>query len=166
MDVRQKERLEAYLRNCNRFLWGVRPWNQKMIYDWLDNKMHLQFTRGTYDDVTLQLLNNRNLGIEKVLENIIIPTVKEVFPEETITYLRDCWNHDGLPRDLNIIRGLKVNITVKKDRVGDENSVIWRPFIQINTLYQAIYVEGWGELAPIWFEEIEPWLTEKEATND
>ena len=160
MEIRQKERLEAYLRNSGRFLWGVCPGNQKTLYQWLGDKMHVQFTKGSYDSVIKQLLNDRDFGIEKILTTIVVPTVKEVFPEDTINYLRKYWSSEGHPPNLDTLRGLRLNVKVRPDEAGVDNSQIWRPFVEINTLYNHIYVEGWGELAPIFFEEIEPWLKE------
>jgi len=154
------ERLEAYLRNSNRFLWGVWPGNQKTVYKWLKDTMHVDFTPGNYDAVLKQLLENRDIGIEKLITNVVVPTVKEVFPENTIIHLEDCWKHKGHPPVLENLRELNLNVKVNSVEAGVDNSLIWRPFIEINTLYQHKYVEGWGELAGIWFEEIEPWLKE------
>lgn len=163
MDIRQNGRLEAYLRNSKRFLWGIYPGNQQKTYDWLEKIMQIQFNRGRYDSVISQLLRDREYGIEKIITDIVVPSVKGVFPEDTITCLRDYWNHEGHPPNLDILRGLHVIIKIKESEAGIENSLVWRPFVEINTLYQHIYVEGWGELAGIWFEEIEPWF--KEATQ-
>lgn len=158
MDAHQKKRLEAYLRNSRRFLWGLSPGNQGTVYDWLEHTMHVQFTRGNYDSVTTQLIKNRDLGIENLIRNIVIPTVTVVFPKNTIASLRDSWEQKGHPPDLDTLRSLRINMKVTKKDAGIENSQIWLPFVEINTLYKHKYVERWGELASIWYEEIEPYL--------
>lgn len=146
MDEKQKGRIERYLLNASRFLWGLGRGNQKQTYAWLEHK-GFAFTRARYGLVLQQLL--RNPGLEELLRSLIIPSVRERFPDETLDALRRFW-HLGERPNLNRVNQLQVQ--------GSDYG-IWRPFLEIDTQFQ--YVEKWGELAGVWFEEIEPWFKEE-----
>ena len=83
MKTDRKERLERYFLNANMFFWGIskheeRP-NKQEAYDWLEPvalNMWPGFRlsrRAAYHDVQLQLL--RTPGIEKVMTDLVVPTV-------------------------------------------------------------------------------------------
>jgi len=136
MEMKQKEKLERYLKNASHFLWGLGPGNQKENYEWL-RKKGFEFDGGTYAHVTSQLVEK--YGIESLLKKLIIPTVtKELLTEKAIDFLRDSWRAGTKP-DMPFLR--LYHITNPS------------PFLEVNTQYN--YVERWGELAGIWFEEIE-----------
>jgi hypothetical protein len=135
MDNKQKQKLERYLKNSSRFLWGLGPGNQKENYQWLRDK-GFTFDYGSYDHVTTQLLVNP--GIEKVLKDLIIPRVKELFTGKALDFLRDCWLAGTRP-DISFLKLYNI-----------KNAA---PFLEINSQFN--YVERWGELAGVWFEEIE-----------
>jgi len=140
MDTNQKGKLERYFKNSSRFLWGLGPGNQKETYQWLRGKGFV-FDNGTYAHVTTQLLENP--GIEILLKDLIIPRVKEIFSEKAIDFLRTCWQAGTLP-DISFLRLYNI-----KDAPS---------FLEVNTQFN--YVERWGELAGLWFEEIEGKLNE------
>jgi hypothetical protein len=147
VDTKQKEKLERYFKNSSHFLWGLGEKNQKVTYPWLRNKgkrlwgANFDFRDSPYRGVTEQLLVNP--GIERLLRDLIVPRVKEQFSDKAIEFLRLSWNVGNLP-----------SITyLKQYNVEDAY-----PFIEINRQFN--YVERWGELAGVWFEEIEPWLKE------
>ena len=146
MDDKQKERIEHYLMNADRFMWGLGPGNQRQNYAWLE-KEGFKFTRTTYGLVTQQLI--RYPGIMEILNRLIIPTVKAIFPEATINVLQEHW-HRGERPDLPTLNRLDVK---GKGEPGPDRAFHWRPFIEISTQFH--YIERWGELAGIWFEEIE-----------
>jgi len=137
MDAKQKQRLERYLKNSSRFLWGLGPGNQKENYQWLKGRGFI-FDNGSYGHVTSQLLDNP--GIDKIIKELIIPRVNELFTEKSLDFLRDCWQAGTRP-DMSFIKLYKIK---------NENAT---PFLEINQQFN--YVERWGELAGVWFEEIE-----------
>jgi hypothetical protein len=118
--------------------------NQKEVYKWLRNKGY-EFQDGPYTYVQAQLI--QNLGIERIVTDLVAPSVHELFTNEALKYLRDCWNEGRLP---NVSFELKYNI---KDSF---------PFLEINRQFN--YVERWGEFAWVWFEEMEE--TELEASRN
>jgi hypothetical protein len=144
MDARQKSKLERYLKNASRFLWGFGNKNKKATYRWLKDygKKHLgpefDFKEGTYRDATTQLLQNP--GIERLLKDLIVPRVRELFSDQALDFLRVSWNAGILP-DISYLDQYKINI---QDAV---------PFLEVNKWYN--YVERWGEFAGIWFEEMD-----------
>lgn len=135
MEAKQKDKLERYFKNSSRFLWGLSGRNQTETYSWLRKKGY-DFNKGTYAKVTEQLIENP--GIESILKNLIIPTVKGRFSPNAIDFLRNCWNAGTLP-DISLLKPYNIK----------ESS----PFLEVNTQFN--YVERWGEFAGLWFEEIE-----------
>ena len=136
MDAKKREKLERYFKNSRRFLWGLGAGNQDETYKWLEKK-GLIFSKGaSYTRVGEQLLESP--GIEALLRNIIIPGVKEKFNDKALEYLRACW-HAGTTPDIAL-----------REQYNIESAF---PFLEINRQFN--YVEGWGEFAGLWFEEIE-----------
>ena len=138
MKSKQEGKLERYFKNSNRFLWGLGPGNQKKTYDWLRRK-GFTFTQGSYTHVGDQLLQDP--GIEKILSSIVVPCVKQQFPDEALDYLRDCWQAGTRP-DMSLL---------KRHGLNDPTRAM--PFLEINAQFH--YVEGWGGFAGLWFEDIE-----------
>lgn len=138
MDANQNAKLERYLRNAREFLWGLIPGKQKEIYAWLRER-GFEFENGTYTYVTDQLL--KNPGIERILQDLVIPMVKARFTDEALEYLRSCWRVGATP-DMSLLKLYNIN---------QKNAY---PFLEINLQYN--YVERWGEFAGLWFEEIKP----------
>ncbi|MCL0075394.1 hypothetical protein M1O17_00700 [Dehalococcoidia bacterium] len=135
MDENRKHKLERYLKNSCRFLWGLGPGNQSATYGWLREK-GFNFNAGSYDHVTNQLLEN--YGIEQIIKRIVIPTVKELFPQKGIDFLRESWRAGSRP-DASFLRLYGIGKPA--------------PFLEVSPQFH--HVERWGELAGIWFEEIE-----------
>jgi len=156
MDDKQKGRIERYLLNADRFMWGLGPGNQQKNYKWLEDK-GFRFTRARYGLVTQQLL--RHPGIEELLTRLVIPTVKEMFPDDTLNELRKLWYIGELPDLKKDINRLKVKGKGYKGDPGPDRAFQWRPFIEISTQFH--YVERWGDFAGVWFEEIEPYSSGK-----
>ena len=151
MDDKQKGRIERYLLNASRFMWGLGPGNQQENYKWLEGQ-GFRFTRARYGLVTQQLI--RHPGIEELLTRLIIPTVKEKFPDSTLNELRKFWYIGELPDLRKDVDRLEVR---GKGVPGPDRAFHWRPFLEISTQFH--YIERWGELAGIWFEEIEPYAS-------
>ncbi len=144
MDAKQKGKLERYLKNANRFLWGLGNKNQKETYSWLRSygKKKLgpefDFKEGSYKEVLEQLLHNP--GIERLLKDLVVRRVKELFSDEALEFLRVSWNAGTLP-DISYLKHYNINT---------ENA---SPFLEVNKFYK--YVERWGDFAGIWFEEMD-----------
>jgi hypothetical protein len=154
MDEKLKSKLERYLKNASRFLWGLSRGNQKITYPWLLNRgkklwgAQFEFKYGPYADVISQLLINP--GIEKLLKDLVTQTItKELFAEKALDFLRDRWKNGILP-SMSDLKGYNIHDPY--------------PFCEINTQFN--YVERWGDFAGVWFEEIEPWLKEEEENNE
>ncbi len=144
MDAKQKAKLERYFKNASRFLWGLGDKNQKETYEWLKKygKQRLgpefDFKEGPYKDVIAQLLQNP--GIERLLKDLIVPRVKELYNEQVLEFLSVSWNAGTLP-DISYLT--HYNIDMKEAN----------PFLEINKWYK--YVERWTDFAGIWFEELD-----------
>ena len=144
MDAKQKGKLERYCQNASRFLWGLGDKNQKETYRWLKTygKQHLgpdfDFKEGPYREVMAQLLQNP--GIERLLKDLVIPRVRDLFSKQALEFLRVSWKAGTLP-DISYLKHYNISIE-------DDN-----PFLEINRWYKN--VERWGDFAGIWFEEID-----------
>jgi hypothetical protein len=144
MDVKQKAKLERYFKNASRFLWGLGMGNQKDTYRWLKSygKKRLgsdfDFKEVPYREVSAQLLLNP--GIERLLKDLVVPRVRELFSDQALEFLRVSWNAGTLP-DISYLKHYNINL---------EDAC---PFLEVNKFYK--YVERWGDFAGIWFEEMD-----------
>ena len=144
METKQKEKLERYFKNASHFLWGLGNKNQKDTYHWLKSygKRHLgsdfDFKEGPYKEVIAQLLENP--GIERLLKDLVVPRVKELFSDQALEFLRVSWNAGTLP-DISYLKHYNINI----EDAG--------PLLEVNKWYK--YVERWSDFAGIWFEEMD-----------
>lgn len=145
MDSKQKERLERYMRNANRFIWGLGPKNQKITYQWLNThgfNDNGQVFKNSYSDTTDKLINK--YGIEKIMKEIIQKRVKDSYPTPFIDFLRNCWN-----------KGVKPSVDMLKANgfISMLNNRDLENFLLYNRQYN--FIEGWGTFAGLWFEDIE-----------
>jgi hypothetical protein len=144
MDVKQKGKLERYFKNASRFLWGLGDKNQKETYRWLRTygRKHLgpdfDFKEGPFREVIEQLLQNP--GIERLLKELVVPRIRELFSDQALEFLQVSWKAGILP-DISYLT--HYNIDIKSPN----------PFLEVNKWYK--YVERWGDFAGIWFEEID-----------
>ena len=151
MDAKQKAKLERYFKNASRFLWGLGNNNQKETYRWLKayGKQRLghdfDFKEGPYKNVIAQLLQNP--GIERLLKDIVVPRVNELYNDKVLEFLRLSWNAGTIP-DISYLKIYNINIE-------DTN-----PFLEVNKWYK--HVERWGDFAGIWFEEMDDILKSSE----
>jgi hypothetical protein len=145
VDIKQKEKLERYFKNASRFLWGLGNGNQKETYAWLKSYgrqrlgSDFDFKEGPYREVIAQLLQNP--GIERLLNDLVAPRVRELFTDEAREFLRVSWNAGTLP-DIAYLD----HYNIHAENAG--------PFLEVNKWYK--YVERWGDFAGIWFEEMTP----------
>ncbi len=178
MDPRQKEKLERYMRNSERFMWGVIPGKKRAVFTQLqtllkelgqDSATVPEHQKATYSMVTENLL--AKLGIERVVTEIVAGEVKRQFEHRpgAMDFLRAHWLTGTLPRwqtlqSLRAPRRVKQRlldaVEPKKDtrEIYRQTSDILDAFVEVNTQYN--YVHGWTVFAGLWFEEIEPLLKE------
>jgi regulator of replication initiation timing len=178
MDPRQKEKWERYMRNAERFMWGVIPGNKRAVFTQLqtllkelgqDSATVSEHQKATYSMLTENILSK--LGIERVIREIVAGEVKRQFEHQpgALDFLRAHWLSGTLPR-WQTLQSLRTPRTVKqrlldavepkKDtrEIYQQTSDILDAFVEVNTQYR--YVHGWTVFAGLWFEEIEPLLKE------
>jgi hypothetical protein len=178
MDPRQKEKWERYMRNAERFMWGVIPGNKRAVFTQLQTLLKelgqgsatvSEHQKATYSMLTENLLSK--LGIERVIREIVAGEVKRQFEHQpgALDFLRAHWLSGTLPR-WQTLQSLRAPRTVKqrlfdavepkKDtrEIYQQTSDILDAFVEVNTQYR--YVHGWTVFAGLWFEEIEPLLKE------
>jgi len=175
MDLRQKEKLERYFRNADRFMWGVIPGNKRTVFTTLRESLEDMGENGalvpdhrkaTYAMVTENLLSK--LGIEKILTDIVARQVKRQLEDRTgsLDFLRAHWLSGTLPR-WQTMQSLRARKTVKQRFIenihpdedvvlGKQTADVLDAFVEVNPQYK--YVHGWTVFAGLWFEEIEPLL--------
>jgi hypothetical protein len=175
MYAEQKEKLTRYLRNAQPFLWGIIPGNKKVVLSTLrenlkdlgEDAIKLAGTqKPTYSMLTDSLL--ANLGIEKVIREIVVPQVRRQFADRpgALEFLQSHWLSGTLPR-WQTLQTLRAPKSVKHklleaarpsdlSTMGKLTGDILDAFVEVNNQYH--YVHGWTVFAGLWFEEIEPLL--------
>ncbi len=166
MPREQAEKLKRYFINADPFLWGLLENKNKKGR--LQELRELGFLSGysegsnpTYSKVNQDLLVE--LGIDGILESIVVLKVTNGFDLEVLRYFRRCWDQGQTPDT----KYLKEHRLYKKHMFSedivygkrDEPRIVGHKdiahiFTQIHTQYH--YVERWTVFAGLWFEEIEP----------
>ncbi len=165
MDIprEQAEKLKRYLFNADPFLWGVLEANNKKAR--LKEIRALGFLSGysegsnpIYSKVNQDLL--AELGIEGVLEHIVVPKVIKRLGTEVLHNFRLRWDQGQTPpKEYLKEKGLyRVHRFAWGEKWEDKRVVAPKEpafiFVEINTQFD--YVERWTAFAGLWFEEIEP----------
>jgi hypothetical protein len=162
----QADKLKRYLINADPFLWGVlAAKNKKGRLKELKELGFLQdYSDGsnpTYNKINQDLLVE--LGIEGILERIVIPAVVNIFVLEVLRYFRRCWEQGQSPdmkylKEYGLYRRRPFSEHTVYGKRGEPPIVGYKDpaqvFVQIDT--QHNYVERWTVFAGLWFEEIEP----------
>jgi hypothetical protein len=170
----QSGKLGRYFINADPFLWGVlQAKNKKGRLKELKQMGFLSiYTEGSnpiYTKINRDLLVE--LGIKGILEKIVIPRIQNTFSPETLRYFRDCWEQGQSPDLKYLVRNelyhkhgffsitprevLDGSMSEPREEGYRDPAFI---FVQIET--QHNFVERWTVFAGLWFEEIEPLLTE------
>ncbi len=168
MDKAAKERMKRYFINADPFLWNVlEAKNKKGRLNELKEKGFLKnysdSSNFTYSKINQDLLVE--LGIEGILERIVIPRVTQhLFKPDILQYFRRCWEQGQTPTiDYLKKQGLYKKHHFTTDETYDSSLKVppvvgyKEPafvFVQIDTRYD--FVERWTVFAHLWFEEIEP----------
>lgn len=170
MTREKKDKLRRYLLNADPFLWNVlNSKNKKGRIKELQTMSFLaeysDSTNPTYSRINQDLLVA--IGIEGILERIVVPQIKALFTTDTIDYFRRCWEQGQTPtldylRQQGLYRrryGARVVYDSHFQAEAKPPSGYKDPsfiFVQIET--QHNFVERWTVFAGLWFEEIEPML--------
>ena len=179
----QADKMKRYFINADPFLWGILgAKNKKQRLKELKNdgllRNYSEGSNATYSKINQDLLVE--LGIEGILERIVVPRAKNAFSPDVLSYFRRCWDQGQNP-DMKYLVECQL---YRRWRLGDKNTyekagfqvdiqgIGWvyrvsghkdpaQLFVQIDT--QHNFVERWTVFAGLWFEEIEPLL---EATPE
>ncbi len=183
MDPRQKEKLDRYFRNADRFMWGIIPGDKRTVFTKLraaleelgeEGALVPDHKKATYAMVTENLLGK--LGIERILIEIVAKQVKRQFADRSgaLDFLRVHWRSGTLPR-WQTLQALRAPRTLKQRFIesahpsedalsGKQTADIVDAFVQINPQFK--YVHGWTTFAGLFFEEISPLLKEAVVQHD
>lgn len=155
-------KLKRYLLNADPFLWNVLEARNKKGR--LKEIKKLGFLSGysegsnpAYNKVYQDLLVE--IGIEGILERIVVPKVRDLIGEEALRDFRRYWEQGRTPEKEYL----------KKKGLCRFPPMLWynekeakdpaRIFLQINV--QMDFVERWTVFGGLWFEEIEDLLNEQ-----
>jgi hypothetical protein len=162
----KKDKLKRYLLNADPFLWNVLESKNKKGR--IQELKAMGFLAGysdkgnpNYSRINQDLLVE--IGIEGIIEFIVVPRVKALFTEEVINYFRRCWEQGQTPpldylRKQGLYRRRYGTREVYDDSWTSSPPAGYKDpsfvFVQVET--QANFVERWTVFAGLWFEEIEP----------
>lgn len=167
----QAEKLKRYFINADPFLWGVlEAKNKRGRLKELKEQGFLQnYSEGsnaTYGRINQDLMVE--LGIEGILERIVVRRVTRAFPHDVLGYFRRCWEQGQNP-DMKYLVERRLyrkhiftdgNVFERRGPIVGNRIVGHKDpaqlFVQIDT--QHNFVERWAVFAGLWFEEIEPLL--------
>ena len=167
-----QDKLKRYLVNADPFLWNLlENKNKKGRLRELKAlgllKNYAEGSNPIYSRINQDLLVD--LGIEGIIERIVVPRVKTQFSPDILEYFQRCWEQGQTPT----LEYLKQHKLYRKRRFTDGETFDsgWKVppiagykepafvFCQIDTRYDL--VERWTVFAGLWFEEIEPLLSSK-----
>lgn len=167
----KKEKLTRYFINANPFLWDLLVSKNKpdRLLEFKEMGYLANYSKSSnpnYSRINKDLLVE--VGLEGILERIVIPRVNALFSKDIIDYFRRCWEQGQTPT-IKYLR--EQGLYKRRYRRREEREESWTVappvgykdpsfvFFQIET--QANFVERWTVFAGLWFEEIEPMLEEQ-----
>jgi len=174
----QADKLRRYFINADPFLWGVleaksKPETKKKLDANKKGRLrklqeagflhsYSEGTSATYSKINQDLLVE--LGMDGILERIVIPRVTEAFASDILVYFRRCWDQGQTP-DIKYLKqhGLYQTHRLAEVELYPGGPVLLRRkgpaqlFVHIDTQHE--FVERWTVFAGLWFEEIEPLLS-------
>jgi len=173
MNESNKAKMTRYLRNADRFMWGILPGGKREVFTALRkiltelgedaSLMPDDYRKATYATVADKLLDK--LGIERILTDIVVKQVNKRLTNRVgdLEFLRAHWMSGTLPRwqtlqSLRAPRSAKQVLTevfvLDDKRKPVPTWDIVDSFVEVNSQYN--YVHGWTVFAGLWFDEIEP----------
>ncbi len=172
LERKQAEKLKRYFTNAEPFLWGVLEARNKKnrlkeikALGFLNS--YSEGSNPTYSKINQDLLVE--LGIEGILERIIVPQILKRFDPEILRSLRRYWEQGCTPdkKYLEEKRLYRRRRIVWREEWEDKRPLMPKDpahiFVQIHAQHE--FVERWTVFAGIWFEEIEPALAQEELTG-
>jgi hypothetical protein len=175
----QAEKLKRYFINADPFLWGVLGAKNKRKC-LMELKKHgllqsySEHSSATYAKIKQDLLVE--LGIDGILQHIVVPRVRSVFSIDVLRYFRRCWDQGQNPDVKYLIErklyrkriltsdevGESIGFKISTRAIGKVSIVVGHKdpaslFVEINRQFD--FVERWTVFAGLWFEEIEPLLS-------
>ena len=169
-----REKLRRYLINADPFLWGVlNSRNKNGRIRELKSQGYLthypEKISYNYSKINQDLLVE--VGVEGILENIIVPKVHALFTPEILEYFRRCWEQGQTPT-MKYLRqqGLYKRRFSSRETYDDswhfEHPTGYKdpPFVFVQIHTQQNFVERWTVFAGLWFEEIQPLLESVKET--
>jgi hypothetical protein len=154
-----EEKIARYFRNANRFMWGLIGENQKDTYGILSRfefKDHGSVFKGSYETVSRKMVEQ--YGMENILKGFVTKEINNCGSKEYIDLLRECWKACVQP-NMAMLRAKRFETFVNGKNYPKYDGI----FLKYNKQFD--FIEGWGELAGIWFEEIEPWLNDIDSKS-
>ena len=165
----QAVKLTRYFINADPFLWGISDNKNKKgrLQELREMGLLKEYSVGsnsTYNKINQDLLVE--LGIEGILERIVVPKIVNGFIPDVLNFFRRCWEQGQTPE----IKYLKEHELYKRHVFSEDNYFDSRGyrivghkdpahiFVQIDT--QHNFVERWTVFAGLWFEEIEPLISQ------
>jgi hypothetical protein len=154
--------LKRYFINASPFLWGLLEAKKKKVRikelkGWGFLNSHSEKWNPVYEIINQELL--AELGIDGIIERIVIPQVNKRFNSEDLITFRRYWELGRTP-DINYLRKKKlyarVKVTVWSEYEDDHTRITKGAayiFLDINP---QEYVDRWTVFAGLWFEIIEP----------
>lgn len=174
----QAEKLKRYFINADPFLWGILGAKNKKqrLKELKKDGLLLNYSESsnaTYSRINQDLLVE--LGIEGILERIVVPRVASIFSPDVLSYFRRCWDQGQNPDmkylvNQRLYRRWRLTDESIYEREGFQFDAVGfglrhrvvghkdpaQLFVQIDT--QHNFVERWTVFAGLWFEEIGPLL--------
>ena len=167
-----RDKLTRYLLNADPFLWNILAARNKKKR--LAELKEIGFLKNSHESsaYTYAKLNQDllvELGIEGIIERIVVKRVEQLFDSEIRKYFRRCWEQGQTPDLKYLIKNklyhqrtffsvtqpeVREAFTLDPVVVGYKDPAF--VFVQIET--QHNFVERWTVFAGLWFEEIEPLL--------
>ena len=170
MDIpmQTQEKFKRIILNSHPFLFGVlEKRNKKGRMQELQElgflKSYSQGSNPNYSRFYEDLI--KEIGVQGIIEKIIVKRLGERFTPEVLDYLRRCWYLGQLPsfddvKKFGLFKKHPFTSEVNTAGFGDphieghkERAFV---FMEINTQFD--FVETWTPFAEFWFEEIEPLL--------
>lgn len=164
--------LRRYFLNAAPFMWGVLEGRTKK--ERLQEIQELGFLQDCpkYNKITYEAINQRllvELGIEGILDKIVVPKVYNRLGSEALQRFRRNWEQGQRPEKKYL----------KENKLYRYHRVIWREqweenrpvpdkdpaliFLEINA--KLDFIDRWTVFAGLWFEIIELLITKDEKEN-